>query len=61
MKSLHEKNFPNTLALVGEPISMPTPSCIATLTGRIGAESKTCGHGCVSGGDVSRGCSSSRS
>lgn len=56
----HEKNLPNTLERVGER-SMPTPSWIATLTGRIGAESKTCGQGCGNDCDVSRGFSSSRS
>ena len=55
------QNLPNTLERPGAPRSMPTPSCIATLTGRMGAESKTCGHGCGSGEGVSRGCSSSRS
>ena len=55
------QNFPNTLARPGAPSSMPTPSCIATLTGRMGAESNTCGHGCDSGAGFKRGCSSSRS
>lgn len=35
---LHYQNFPKTLARVGES-SIPTPSCSATLTGLMGAES----------------------
>jgi hypothetical protein len=43
------ENRPKTLALSPLPSSMPIPSCIAALTGLIGAESKTCGHGCGRG------------
>ena len=48
------QNLPNTLERPAPPMSSPTPSCMATLTGRMGAESNTCGHGIVSGGCTRR-------
>jgi hypothetical protein len=53
-------SFPRTLARPADA-SRPTPSCIACVTGRMGAESNTCGHGCGSGAGGARAAPISRS
>ena len=62
----HHQNFPKTLPRppysdAELPNNIPTPSCSATLTGRIGALSQTWGHGSGNGGLVNRGLDRSRS
>src|SRR5258706_3299643 len=62
----HHQNFPKTLPRppysdAELPNNMPTPSCSATLTGRIGALSQTCGQGSGNGGLDNRGLARSRS
>lgn len=59
--TVHHQNLPKTLARAGAPNIIPTPSWMATLTGRIGAESNTCGQGWDRGAGFKRGRSSSRS